>query len=490
MKFLFALCFFLTSLCASAQQSDILGISLGELHNDPNHFLPSSISGISSSSPIGWSKAASMGAGYARFDIPWSSMEWRPAGVYALNAEKSYWITQAHANGLKVCVIVEAGGSGVLSPPADVYPNPFDPTGFSNACAWLAKTYLTAGDVIEVLNEPNNGYPGFSGATATTAAEQSLVTFTSATTAAVHAAAPGIRVIGLGAQGGEIIAMLGMAPSIDGVVYHPYSNGSNNWPDTTYEPPYLDYEQWLAAIQAALPGGVEIWETEFAENNGSDAYVRASWLTRRCLMSLHAGIKHWFPHGLVFNSTNGQQFLEWNGLDSKMSYYAIQRLFVSGGLFDGVVTPVSTTPTITGADITKTVKGYVFNGNGVTICGYFYSGNNLNGYLSSEVTPITVSFPTTLTNVNGSYEMNLVSGDTFAIKATVSNGVATVTGAGISCEATVVVLAPGASTGPLTYNTWLGHLKWGALEKYAGAGPTQSILNWISANPITPDPAQ
>jgi hypothetical protein len=458
-----------------ARANDNLGISLGELHNDPFHF------GVAK----GWQDVASMGAGYARFDIPWSSIEWRPAGTYALNAEKSYWITEAHALGLKVCVIVEAGGSGVLSPPADVYPNPFDPTGYSNACAWLAKTYLQAGDVIEVLNEPNNGYPGFSGSTATTAAEQSLVSFTSATTAAVHAAAPGIKVIGLGAQGAEIIAMLGMGPSIDGVVVHPYSNGSNNWPETTYEPPYLDYEQWLGALQAALPAGVEIWETEFAENNGSDAYTRASWLTRRLLMSAHAGIVHWFPHGMVFNSPNGQQFLEWVGLDPRLSYYSISRLFVPSGLFNGL-TPSTALPTITGASTSRgTVKGYVFNGAGVTLCGIWYGANNLNGY-NTNADPVTVSFPTTLTNVAGSYAMNMVSGDEFAVKASVSGGIATVTSS-ISNEANLIVLMPGATTGPLTYNAWLKALNW-EMTKTCGVGPTTTVFNWMKTHPITPDP--
>lgn len=463
---------------ARAQGSDVLGISLGELHNDPNHF------GVAK----GWQEVASMGAGYARFDIPWSSIEWRPAGVYALTAEKSYWITQAHAQGLKVVVIVLAGGSGTYSPPADVYPNPFDPTGYSNACAWLAKTYLTAGDVIEVLNEPNNGYPGFSGSTATAAAEQSLVTFTSTTTTAVHAANPAIRVIGLGAQGGEILAMLGMAPVVDGVVYHPYSNGSNNWPDTTYEPPYLDYEAWVAAIQAALPTGMEIWETEFAEDNGSDAYTRASWLTRRWLMSAAHGIKHWFPHGLVFNGSNLQQFLEWTGLNPRMSFYSIQRLFVPGGLFEGV-NQVATAPTLTGQDTTQTTKAYVFAGTGVTICGFFYAGNNINGYANTKVDPVTISFPTTLTNVLGSYAMNLVSGDTFAVKATVSGGVATVTGAAISNEATVIVLAPGASTAAPTYSKWISSLNW-EMQKTCGNGPAATVMTWIKSHPITPDPTQ
>lgn len=456
---------------------DRFGISLGELHNDPYHF------GV----PKGWQETAGMGAGYARFDIPWSSMEWRPAGTYNLPAEKSYWITQAHAQGLKVCVIVLAGGSGAYSPPSDVYPNPFDPTGYSKACAWLATTYLQAGDVIEVLNEPNNGYPGFSGATATTAAEQNLVAFTTATTQAVRAANPVIKVIGLGAQGKEILDMLAMGPVIDGVVYHPYSNGANGWPETTYEPPYLDYEQWLSAIQGVLPAGVEIWETEFAENNGSYAYVRASWLTRRWLMSAHAGIKHWFPHGLVFNATNNQQFLEWNGLDPRLSYYSIQRLFVPGGLFDGA-TPSSAIPTITGADATiGTVKGYVFNGNASTLCGIWYGGNNINGYAKS--TPVTVSFPTTLNNVAGSYALNMVSGDAIAVKATVANGIATVTGANITSDATLIVLVPGASTGPLTYNNWITHLNYKLDSIWGGPGLHLQIDSWIAnGHPITPDP--
>lgn len=461
--------------CASAQGSDTLGISLGELHNDPFHF--------STATPEGWLKVAAIGADYARFDIPWQSIEPGAAGAYSLYAEKAGWITLAHAQGLKVVVIVLAGGS--YSPPSTVYTNPFDPVAFPNACAWLAKTYLTAGDVIEVLNEPNNSYPGFTGATATAAAEQSLVTFTSNTTTAVHAANPAIRVIGLGAQGGEILAMVGMNPIVDGVVVHPYSNGSSNWPETTYEPPYTDYESWVAALQAAT--SIPIWETEFAENNGSDAYVRASWLTRRLLMSEAHGIKHWFPHGLVFNAANDQQFLEWSGLDPRMSYYSIQRLFVLGALFNSGVTPVSTLPTVTGANASLgNTVAHVYSGSGVTMCGLWYGGNNINGYRSLDSTPVTVSFPTTLTNVAGSYAMNLVSGDPTPIKVSVASGVATVN-VNMSCEATLIVLAPGAATGPLTYNTWLKNLD-SIMVHYAGVGPAGSIEKWIAAHPITPDP--
>lgn len=466
------------ALCSQAQANDTLGISLGELHNDPYHF--------STATPEGWEKVSYMNAGYARFDIPWSSMEWRPAGVYALNAEKAGWITLAHAQGLKCVVIVLAGGSSVYSPPVDVYPNPFDPTGYSNACAWLAKTYLTAGDVIEVLNEPNNGYPGFSGATATAAAEQSLVTFTSTTTAAVHSAAPGIKVIGLGAQGGEILAMLAMNPLIDGVVDHPYANGSNNWPETTYEPPYTDYDQWEAALAAALPSGVQVWDTEFAENNGSDAYTRTSFLTRRWLMSLHDGVKHWFPHALVLNGSNLQQFLEWNALNPRMSYYSIANIFAPGSIFTGV-SPVAAPPTVTGASTAKTFKAYTYASPGSTLVGLWYSGNNITGYLIEHADPVTVSVATGLTNVKGSYAMNLVSGALIPVTATLSGGVATVTGVNISNEAQVIVLAPGVSTGPLTYTNWLSHFHW-KLIQYAGVGPTAEIEAYIKANPITPDP--
>lgn len=411
---------------------DRFGISLGELHNDPFHF----------SVPKGWQVAASMGAAYARFDIPWSSFEYTSQGVYSLVPEKQYWITQAHANGLKAVVVVPAGG--IYSP--SFYSNPFDPVAYPQAVAWLAANYgLQTGDVIEVLNEPNNSFPGTQYGSQTTAGEQALVTFTSNTTNAVHAAAPGIIVIGLGCQGQVILDMLKMNPVVDGVVVHPYDAGSD-FPEEVYEPPYRDYETWLGTLKAATT--IPIWETEFAEDNGSPSYVRSSWLTRRWLMSLHAGIQHWFPHALVLNALNNQQFLEWSGLDPMLSYYAIKRLFVPGGTFAGV-TASSVLPTITGANTAfGTVKGYVFNGASTTLCGVWYGGKNIDGYANAHITPVTVSFPTTLTDVSGSYAMNMISGDTENATATVSGGLATVTGVNMSCEATLIVLAPGSGGSP------------------------------------------
>jgi hypothetical protein len=414
---------------------DRFGISLGELHNDPFHF----------SVPKGWQAAAGMGAAYVRFDIPWSSFEYQSQGVYTVVPEKLYWVQQAHANGLKAVVVVPAGG--IYSP--SWYTNPFDPVAYPKAVAWLVQNYgFQAGDVIEVLNEPNNSFPGTQYGSQTTAGERALVTFTSNTTNAVHAANSAVKVIGLGCQGEVILDMLKMNPIIDGVVVHPYDAG-NNHPEEVYEGSYRDYETWLGALQAAA-GAIPIWETEFAEDNGSASYVRASWLTRRWLMSCHAGIVHWFPHALVLNALNNQQFLEWTGLDPMLSYYAIRRLFGPNGIFAGVTPALpASVPAITGANTTLgTVKGYVFNGATTTLCGVWYGGKNIDGYANTNITPVTVSFPTTLTNVGGSYIMNMISGDSTPAVATVSNGVATVTNVPMSCEASLIVLSPGSGAPP------------------------------------------
>jgi hypothetical protein len=187
---------------------------------------------------------AAAGVSYIRDDL--NSGNWEPSlGVYLLPSSDMAWLNAAKANGLKVV--------GILGPNS-LYKDHYDPTAMSNLATWIAKTGLIT--AFEITNEPNNAYAAYEGPTW----ESKLVTLTNAVTAAVHAINPSIKVIGLGAQGTQIFAMLAMGTTMNGVVYHPYGNGYGFIPETTYEWEWRVYAPWIQALSAKT--NLPKWETE------------------------------------------------------------------------------------------------------------------------------------------------------------------------------------------------------------------------------------
>jgi hypothetical protein len=256
-----------------------------------------------------------------RNDIPWGSIE-NASGAYGLSAEKRTWLDQARAAGLRVCVCVLAGGIHTPTKYIDQY----DVTGYSNACAWLATSHPAIG-AIEVLNEPNNNIKNYKGALW----REALVELTSAKTKAVHAVNPAMPVIGLGAPGGDILYMLSLNPRVDGVVVHPYDNG-NTVPEVCYEPPYSDYEKWMAALKAATT--LPIWETEYNISTGGTLYAESCWLSRRIFLSLGNGVAHTFPFEFIdYSGFTDQGIVDYKNLEPRPAYYALQRLFGPGPIF-------------------------------------------------------------------------------------------------------------------------------------------------------------
>ena len=433
--------FFFALFCASfvlptSGADDRLGFAIGEPHADLSH----------SGSQPAYNQAATTGAGWIRHDIPWSTIETSQGVVYNLDPEKLNWLQLSCAAGLKVCVVVEAGNTTFSAAPFSPtwYADPWDPTGYSKACAALVQQYPTLVGAIEVLNEPNNDMKAAKGATW----RDALVTLTNTTADAVTAVNPNITTIGFGVQGAHILYCLSkpLSPNLKGVVVHPYDAGSN-FPEQTYEPPDTDHETWLGHLKAATT--LPIWETEFNSDNGSDGYLQKDWLMRRLLMSLHGGVAHWMPFGWVFNACNTQQQVDWNGLDPRLFYYSIQELFGPNELFIGAQ-PIAALPTFTSSDPTFTAanaKGYVFQSSAYTLCGIWYGGA-APSYLGKKDSVVTVQFHTPLTNVSGSYVLNMVSRTATNINVTVSSGVATVSGVDLSTEANLIVLAPGSTPTP------------------------------------------
>ena len=176
---------------------------------------------------------ASSGVSYIRDDLYCASWETSP-GVYVQPVVDMNWLNAAKANGLKVV--------GILGP-NKFYADKYDPVAMSNLAAFIAKTGLVT--AFEITNEPNNAYATYEGS----AWQSKLSALTNAVANAVHAVNPSVQVIGLGAQGTQVFNMLAMGTTMDGVVYHPYSNG-NFIPETTYEWQYTDYANWIQVLNS------------------------------------------------------------------------------------------------------------------------------------------------------------------------------------------------------------------------------------------------
>ena len=126
------------------------------------------------------------------------------------------WLKAAKANGLKVV--------GILGPNPK-YADQYNPVAMSHLAACIAKTGLIT--ALEITNEPNKAYASYEGPTWQT----KLAALTNAVSAAVHAVKPSIQVIGFGAQGTQILNMLAMGTTMNGVAYHPYQY-SNSIPES------------------------------------------------------------------------------------------------------------------------------------------------------------------------------------------------------------------------------------------------------------------
>jgi hypothetical protein len=252
---------------------------------------------------------ASSGVSYIRDDLYAANWETSP-GVYVQPAADMNWLNAAKANGLKVVAILG---------PNKKYTDNYDPVAMSNLAVWIAKTGLVT--AFEITNEPNNAYQAYEGS----AWRIKLSALTNAVSIAVHATNPSVQVIGLGAQGAQIFNMLAMGTTMNGVVYHPYSNG-NYIPETTYEWQYTDYGNWIQVLNSktTLPK----WETEWGVGTTS-TFTNASqstFIARRLLQSAGLGMEHSFIYEFKDNLT------ELYGVDSsspmtpKPAFTVVQRI--------------------------------------------------------------------------------------------------------------------------------------------------------------------
>jgi hypothetical protein len=275
---------------------------------------------------------------YIRDEIGWVDNELaagqygNPVGSGTLRASDQTWIDSCDKAGLKVVLALIQ-----YYAPTTLYPTPTgwvdDGTGSSPAArfaAWLAKTESGKISVIEVFNEPNNSRSLFG----TLAWPQNCAAATKLIADAVHATgAVGqdgvtpIKVIGLGAQGADILSMLKMGTDVDGVVVHPYNNTSvygGHSAESVYEPPYSDYFAWVAALKSAA-GNLPIWETECAQNSGLKQYWSAEWLGHRLFEAAWMGVQHTFAFEFI-SSDEAQSTLGY-GRDTEQNMYVINNVY-------------------------------------------------------------------------------------------------------------------------------------------------------------------
>jgi hypothetical protein len=309
---------------------------------------------------------------WIRDDGNWALDELSP-GVYAEYPTKQQWIDAVHSQGLKTVWILEQVptfyGTASLGFPAATNTAAWAKLipAAANFCAWLAKTEGPEIAAIEVTNEPNNAFASQVG----TGWQSLLVQLTTAVHDAVHAVSPNTAVIGYGAQGADVLAMLKQSQDLDGVVYHPYFNGlSDDIPESVYESStYTNYQAWVNTVKAAT--NLPIWETEWAANGGDNEEWAAISIGRRLPMAFWNGIKHTFYYEFCSQDTS-QAITDYNQLPREQ-YYVIDRICAE---LTPDLLPDTHTPTATSADPNFDAPNFMAfnfaNGSGTTVAAEWH----------------------------------------------------------------------------------------------------------------------
>lgn len=336
------------------------------------------------------------GASYIRDDLSWASCE-KSIGVYALDPQDASWINAANVAGLKVVAILNAN---------PIYTDKWDPTAAAKFCAWLATTEAGKINAIEVVNEPNNGYAAYEGSNW----EQKLVTLTTAITRAVHATGSPVQVIGLGAQGSQVLNMLAMGAQVDGLVYHPYY--ATPCPETVWEPPYYNYAQWVSAIRSVWTG--PIFETEWGIHTSStfSQLNQANFIARRMLEELGLGIAHSFIYEFVDNGVGDLLGVAASPFAPKQSYATVQTIATQ---LSGVTPQGGVTIDFVANGDTADLYAYAFQGAGKTVIAFWFGNQDPRTPQSASTCNLSFSVPHPY---NQSYVLNVISGEKHYIGST------------------------------------------------------------------------
>jgi len=396
-----------------------------------------------------------------RDGITWANFE-TSKGVYAIPAYDQAWLNAAHANGLKVVLLLNGGNR--------LYSNNYDPTAYSNAAAALAtqlKNY-PAVEAIEILNEPNNDFQSYVGANW----ESAYVKLANAAYAAIKAANPSMTVITGGAQGQENWDMLSMGLKGDGYTSHPYSPPLII-PETVYEPPNAN-DSTLAGFVADWRShtSTPLWFTEYGCDtemcSGSfeiSNFSQAMYYDRRLLETLGLGVEHSFIYdfkdeGIPGNCDSYGPYGLWTSnpdntlSDPKMSQLTITRILNAlNGLNPMPLGAVSAS----GAGLDSAdFYGYAFGNSSESVAAVWLG----NGYPAYGVPPGTgaaavletasIRFPVpsgiqSVTAVDPLYATTEIVPTT---NWSVTGSNITVTGVSVGIAPTLLVASSSASVGP------------------------------------------
>jgi hypothetical protein len=333
---------------------------------------------------------AATGASYIRDDLYAGS--WEPStGVYVQPARDMAWLNAAKANGLKVV--------GILGPNWH-YKDNYDPVAMSKLAAYIAKTGLVT--AFEITNEPNNAYASYEGSTW----EAKLAALTNAVTAAVHTVNPSIQVIGLGAQGTQIFDMLAMGTLMDGVVYHPYSDGYGFIPERVYEWQYRDYGNWVQVLSSKtrLPK----WETEWGVGTTSTFTNtnQAEFIARRLLQEAGLGVEHSFIYEFQDNGPELYGVCSSNPTTPKIGFYLVQRIISTlAGVQGG--TSFVTVNSVANGDFAE-VKAFAYQGSiNKTVVAFWFGYHDPRTPPAASTCQLTFNVPHPYTQP---YVMNAITG--------------------------------------------------------------------------------
>jgi hypothetical protein len=299
---------------------------------------------------------ARSGAGWIRDDFGWAGMEPTP-GSYHIPAKAKAWIQAARRAGLKVVLILDYGN------PA--YADRYDTAAYAKAAGWLARELANDVQAIEILNEPNNfGFRDtYGGQWNGNEAKGSVSPYLSKYVQLLNAAAkeiklanPHMTVIGLGTPAPASFRMiaLGLAPQVDGLTDHPYSNNLPELVPYPATPEFLKRDGIATAdangtfasqvsmfrTQARKFGATDkLWHTEWGystarskpDKPGMSEETHAVYILRRLLESEAAGVEHTFIYDFKDDGADPysreQNFgLIHNNLSAKPAYFVLQRL--------------------------------------------------------------------------------------------------------------------------------------------------------------------
>ena len=261
---------------------------------------------------------ADAGLGWIRDDLNWNDVE-KQKGIYVIPAQTLKWIKAAHANNLKLILLLNKGNT--------LYTNPYDPEAYARFSAAMAKQLKNDVDAFELQNEPANfGYTKYygghwNGIDSTGKQEPwvtNYVTLLNKAAKAIKAVNPTVKVIGLGSVAPVNFRQLqaGIAPEVDGLTDHPYSyrtvpelipySGSagilkrDGIATADDKGTFSSQIEMYRAQSAKYNGPKEIWLTEFGYSvfqpakkslfAGFTESAQAKYLQRRLMMGLGMGV--------------------------------------------------------------------------------------------------------------------------------------------------------------------------------------------------------